>query len=100
MDTENGKPEPGGYLKEADLGDLFWWYAQDATDDHFYSLLERLLKTEQFTPAIELLKLRTLNRIHVDLDTIAVKGIGGHVAKLANALDHMDDYGIQKRVDE
>jgi hypothetical protein len=100
METDNAKPEPGGKLREADLADLIWWYAQDESDDHFYTLLDRLLKTQQFTPAIELLKLRTLNRIHEDLDAIAVEGIGHHVAKLANALDHMDDYGIAKRLDE
>jgi hypothetical protein len=96
MNTENAKPDPD----EMNLGNLIWLYAQDESNDHFYPLLEGLLNAEQFTPAIELLKLRTLNRVHGDLDAIAVKGIGTHIAKLAIALDHMDDYGIQKRVYE
>jgi hypothetical protein len=41
-----------------------------------------------------------LNQIHGDLDAIAVKGIGTHIAKLANVLNHMNDYGIAKRLDE
>jgi hypothetical protein len=91
MKTEDSKSDSG----EMPLGDLIWLYSQDETPSRFDSLLERLIDTEQFTPAIELLKLRTLNRIHGDLDAIA-KGIGTHVAKLAIALDHMDDYGIKK----
>jgi hypothetical protein len=100
MKTKDAETDLEEITHERPIGDLIWSYAQDESNDHFYSLLERLLDAEQFTSAIELLKLRTLNRIHGDLDAIAVKGIGTHVAKLASALDHMDDYGIQKRVDE
>jgi hypothetical protein len=100
METQNAETDLEEITHERPIGDLIWLYAQSESNDHFYSLLKRLIGTEQFTPAIELLKLRTLNRIHGDLDTIAVKGIGTHVAKLANALDHMDDYGIGKRLDE
>jgi hypothetical protein len=100
MQTENAEPEPGESRRETKLGHLIWSYAQDESGDHFYSLLERLIDAEQFTPAIELLKLRTLNRIHDDLDAIAVEGIGTHIRKLANALDHIDDYGIAKRLDD
>ena len=99
MKTENTKPEPGESGRETKLGDLIWWYSQDGSEDHFYSLLEGLLNARQFPTAIELLKLRTLNRIRDDLNAIAVEGIGGHIAKLANALDHIDDYGIDKRLD-
>jgi hypothetical protein len=95
MKTENAEPN----RDEMSLGDLIWLYSQDESGDHFYSLLGRLIDTQQSTTAIELLKLRTLNQIHGDLDTIAVEGIGGHIAKLANALDDIDDYGIERRLD-
>jgi hypothetical protein len=100
MQTENAKPESDELPHEMSLGDLTWSYAEDETRGNFYPLLERLLNTEQIPMAIELLKIRALNRIHEDIDAIAVKGIGTHIAKLANALDHMDDYGIGKRLDE
>jgi hypothetical protein len=100
MKTENAETALEEITHERAIRDLISSYAQDESNDHFYPLLERLLKAEQIPTAIELLKLRALNKIHGDLDTIAVKGIGTHIAKLAIAIDHMDDYGIQKRVDE
>lgn len=95
MKTENAEPDPD----ETPIGDLIWLYARNGRDEQFYSLLESLLDTEQFPTAIELLKLRTLDRIREDFDAIAVEGIGTHLAKLANALDHIDDYGIEKLLD-
>jgi hypothetical protein len=99
MQTENAKPDPDEVPHEMSLGNLIWLYAKEESGDHFSPLLERLIDTEQFATAIELLKLRALTGIHGDLHAIAAKGIGTHIAKLANALDHMDDYGIAKRLD-
>jgi hypothetical protein len=96
MQTENAETDLEEITHERPIGDLIWLYAQDENNDHFYSLLKRLIATEQFPAAVELLKLRTLNRIHGDLNAIAVKGIGTHIAKLAIAVDHLDDYGFKK----
>jgi hypothetical protein len=99
MKTENAQTDLEEITHERPIGDLIWLYAQDESNDHFYPLLKRLIDAEQFPPAIELLKVRALNGIYDELNAIAVEGIGTHIKRLANALDHIDEFGIEKRLD-